>query len=447
MANNLLIVEDEETLRGSLTRVLQREGYSVDGVPSAEAAIQALAENVYDLMITDIILPGMSGMELLRKAKEFAPDLTTIVMTAYASTETAVEALRSGAYDYIMKPIIHEEIKKIVSNALTQKALVAENAVLRRQIDRKFNFDRVIGESVAIKSVLGEIAKIADTRSNVLITGETGTGKELLARAVHYGSRRRNNPFIPINCSAIPEHLLESELFGHARGAFTSAFTSKKGLFEEADGGSIFLDEIGELHPNMQAKLLRVLEDQEIRPVGSTQSRKVDVRIISATNRDIEQAVEVGDFREDLYYRINVITVTLPPLRERNGDVVTLAEFFLQRFGAEVGRGVKTLSDEARRALSAYNWPGNVRELQNVIERAVLISDSDTIMPEHLPRWTSRKDPFMGAQVRKQLSIEDYTRAFIMEYQDSFSEQQIADMLGITRKTLWEKRKKWDLRR
>jgi DNA-binding NtrC family response regulator len=368
-------------------------------------------------------------------------------MTAYASTETAVEALRSGAYDYIMKPIIHEEIKKLVSNALTQKALAAENAVLKRQIDQKFNFDRIIGESAAIKRVLNEIARVADTRSNVLITGETGTGKELLARAIHFGSRRRNNPFIPINCSAIPEHLLESELFGHARGAFTSAFTSKKGLFEEADTGSIFLDEIGELHPNIQTKLLRVLEDQEIRPVGSTQSRKVDLRIISATNRNIEQAVEIGDFREDLYYRINVITVTLPPLRERNGDIVTLAEFFLQRFGAEVGRGVKTLSDEARRALSAYGWPGNVRELQNVIERAVLISDADTILPEHLPRWTTRKDPFLVGQVRKQLSIEDYTRAFIMEYQDSFSEQQIADMLGITRKTLWEKRKKWDLRR
>jgi len=447
MANNIIIVEDEETLRGSLTRVLQREGYSVDGVSSAEAAMQSLAENVYDLMITDIILPGMSGMELLGKVKEFAPDLTTIVMTAYASTETAVEALRSGAYDYIMKPIIHEEIKKLVSNALTQKALAAENAVLKRQIDQKFNFDRIIGESAAIKRVLNEIARVADTRSNVLITGETGTGKELLARAIHFGSRRRNNPFIPINCSAIPEHLLESELFGHARGAFTSAFTSKKGLFEEADTGSIFLDEIGELHPNIQTKLLRVLEDQEIRPVGSTQSRKVDLRIISATNRNIEQAVEIGDFREDLYYRINVITVTLPPLRERNGDIVTLAEFFLQRFGAEVGRGVKTLSDEARRALSAYGWPGNVRELQNVIERAVLISDADTILPEHLPRWTTRKDPFLVGQVRKQLSIEDYTRAFIMEYQDSFSEQQIADMLGITRKTLWEKRKKWDLRR
>jgi len=447
MAHHLLIVEDEVTLCESLVRVLRREGHQVRGVHSAEDALEAMESSSFDLMITDIILPEMGGLELLRRARRQSPDMVTIVMTAYASTETAVEALRAGAFDYIMKPIIHEEIRKIVENALRQRALASENLLLKRQVARSYDFENIIGRSDGIRQVMDEIRKIADARSNILITGETGTGKELFARAIHHNSSRSDRPFVPINCSAIPEQLLESELFGFIRGAFTGALQTKKGLFEEADGGTIFLDEVGELSPPFQAKLLRVLEDQEIRPIGSTQSRKVDVRIISATNRDIERAVSEGRFREDLLYRINVVTITLPPLKDRDGDVRLLAEHFTARFAAEMGKSVSGISDEAMKVFESYHWPGNVRELQNVVERAVLLSEDGEIRAEHLPKNVARKHSFLDQAVSKKLSIEDYTRAFILEHEGSHSEQEIADMLGITRKTLWEKRKKWNLKR
>jgi len=447
MAHHLLIVEDEVTLCESLVRVLRREGHQVRGVHSAEDALEAMESSSFDLMITDIILPEMGGLELLRRARRQSPDMVTIVMTAYASTETAVEALRAGAFDYIMKPIIHEEIRKIVENALRQRALASENLLLKRQVARSYDFENIIGRSDGIRQVMDEIRKIADARSNILITGETGTGKELFARAIHHNSSRSDRPFVPINCSAIPEQLLESELFGFIRGAFTGALQTKKGLFEEADGGTIFLDEVGELSPPFQAKLLRVLEDQEIRPIGSTQSRKVDVRIISATNRDIERAVSEGRFREDLLYRINVVTITLPPLKDRDGDVRLLAEHFTARFAAEMGKNVSGISDEAMKVFESYHWPGNVRELQNVVERAVLLSEDGEIRAEHLPKNVARKHSFLDQAVSKKLSIEDYTRAFILEHEGSHSEQEIADMLGITRKTLWEKRKKWNLKR
>ncbi len=446
MARKLLIVEDETTLRESLSRVFLREGYDVMGVGSAEAALEILAGDVFDLMITDIILTGIDGIELLRRAKERYPDLLVVIMTAYASVETAVNALRCGAYDYVMKPVIHEEIKRIVSNALTQSSLRSENALLRRQIEKTYNFSNIVGESRAIKDVVEEIRRIADARTSVLFTGETGTGKELFARATHHASRP-DGPFVPINCSAIPEHLLESELFGYVKGAFTGAVGSKKGLFDEADEGSLFLDEIGDISFALQAKLLRVLEDQEVRPLGGTQSRKVNVRILAATNTDIEKAVEDGRFRQDLYYRINVITIPLPPLREREGDVELLARHFIGKFATDMAKPVKDVSPEACGVLSAYSWPGNVRELLNVVERAVLIASGDTILPEHLPSGVFRRNTFVRNALQERLSIDDYTKLFILEHQDRCSEQQLADFLGITRKTLWEKRKKWNIRR
>jgi DNA-binding NtrC family response regulator len=447
MAERLLIVEDEETLCESLTRVFTREGYSVDGVNSSEEALKLLDGGMYDLVITDIILPGISGIELLKKIGTMQPDVIVIIITAYASVETAVDALRAGAYDYIMKPIIHEEIKKIVSNALTQRSLQAENTMLRKQIEKTYNFEHIIGESPAIQSVIQEIKKIADAKSSVLLTGETGTGKELFARALHHNSKRRHKPFIPVNCNAIPEHLLESELFGFVKGAFTGAVTSKKGLFEEADGGTIFFDEIGETSPQLQVKLLRLLEDQEIRPLGCTQSKKVDVRILTASNRDLEQEVADGRFRDDLYYRINVVYIHLPPLRERAEDILLLAENFLHKYSAEIGKEVTKISDDAMNLLSTYPCPGNVRELQNIIERAVLIADGDTILPGHMPSGFTKKENMFESSLQNNLSIDEYTRAFITEYQKTFNEQQLADHLGITRKTLWEKRKKWDLKR
>jgi len=447
MNERLLIVEDEETLCESLKRVLAREGYEVDTVRSAEDALGKTEAVVYDLIITDILLPGINGIELLRRMRVKAPDQIVIIVTAYASIETAVGALRAGAYDYVIKPIIHEEIKRIVRNALRERILKAENIILRKQIEERYDFEKIVGQSKEITSLISEVKKIANSRSNVLLLGETGTGKELIARAVHYNSARKDNPFVPINCSAIPENLLESELFGYVKGAFTGATSSKRGLFEEANSGTVFLDEIGDLSQQLQAKLLRVIDDHEIRPLGGVQSKKVDIRFITATNREILKEVREGLFREDLYYRINVVTITLPPLRERKEDIPILARHFLEKYSHEMGKPAKFFDETALRLLMGYHWPGNVRELQNIIERAVLITDSNTIFPEHLPEGIRITNTFLSEAFDKNLSIEDYTKECILRYQSSHSEQKLADLLGITRKALWEKRKRWGLSR
>lgn len=445
MAERLLIVEDEETLCESLKRVLVKDGYEVDAVDSAESALKKFEEATYDLIITDIILPGIDGIELLRMIKEKFQEQIVIVITAYASIETAVGALRAGAYDYVIKPIIHEEIKRIVRIALRERSLIAENVILRKQIEERYDFEKIVGESKELTSLIAEVKKIANSKSNVLLLGETGTGKELVARAIHYNSTRREKPFVPINCSAIPESLLESELFGYVKGAFTGAASSKRGLFEEANGGTVFLDEIGDLSQQLQAKLLRVMDDHEIRPLGGIQSKKIDIRFIAATNKEIEKAVHEGLFREDLYYRINVVTIKLPSLRERKEDIVILAKHFLDKYSNEIGKPVKFIDDGALRLLVDYRWPGNVRELQNIIERAVLITEGNTIFPEHLPEGLRIADSFLSEAFNNTLSIEDYTKEFILRYQAGCTEKKLSDMLGITRKALWEKRKRWGL--
>lgn len=448
MAERILIVEDEDTLRMSLKRVFSREGYTVETAEKAEDAYQLLETSTFDLILTDILLPGVDGIELLRRVRERSSEQLTVIMTAYASLETAVEALRAGAYDYVVKPIIHEEIKQIVANALRQKALQSENAFLKKQIKKEYDFSTIVGESQAIQDVIEEVKKIAAAKSCLLLLGETGTGKELIARSVHFSSNRAEKPFIPINCSAIQETLLESELFGHLRGAFTGAVNSKKGLFEEADGGTVFLDEIGDLGPGLQAKLLRVLEDQEIRPIGANHSVKVDVRFIAATNKEIETAVREGRFREDLYYRVNVITIKLPPLRERKGDVRILAGHFLKKYADDMGIVNAKITDNAMEALVRYPWPGNIRELRNIIERAVLISGDGIVNELHLPDALRRDEASLSEEcIRKKMTIEDYTKALILSYQSDHNEQEIADMLGITRKSLWEKRKRWGMPR
>jgi DNA-binding NtrC family response regulator len=445
MAKSILIVEDEETLRESIKRIFTKEGYSVDGAESAEQGMLLLETNVYDVIISDIILPGMDGIEMLMKVREQIPDQIVIIITAYASLDTSVKALRAGAYDYIMKPIIHEEIKQIVRNALRQKSLQAENVLLKREIGKTYDFSSIIGESQAIKLILDEVKKVADTKSSILLLGETGTGKELFARVIHHNSARRDMPFVPINCSAIPENLLETELFGHVRGAFTGAVTTKKGILEEAEGGTVFLDEIGDMSLALQAKLLRVIEDQVIRPVGSTKGNKVNIRFITATNKDLKTAVREGSFREDLYYRINVISLQIPPLRERKEDIDVLVKYYLDRYAQEMGKQAKEVAPNAMEILLNYEWAGNVRELQNVIERAILISDGSVIGPEHLPGGIKAEPTFEQQSFDNKLSIEDYTKAFILKYQSVNNEQQLADMLGITRKSLWEKRKKWGI--
>lgn len=447
MSERLLIVEDEETLRESLKRVFLREGYEADVADSSETALKIMDDRLYDLIITDIILPGMNGIELIKKCKEQNSEQIVIIVTAYASLETAVEALRAGAYDYIVKPIIHEEIKRIVRNALRERSLRTENTILKKQIEERYDFEKIVGESRVVTDLTGEIKKIADVRSNVLLLGETGTGKELFARAIHFNGSRRDKPFVPINCSAIPENLLESELFGYVRGAFTGAVSSKRGLFEEADGGTVFLDEIGDLNHSLQAKLLRVIDDHEIRPLGGVQAKKADIRFITATNKDIGKAVKEGTFREDLFFRINVVTLKMPPLRERKEDIVILARYFLDRYANEIGKNVKFIDDATLKLLTGYYWPGNVRELQNIIERAVLITDGNTIFPEHLPEGMKGVSTFSSESVEKALSIEDYTKEFILRYQHSYGEQKLSNLLGITRKSLWERRKKWGITR
>ncbi len=447
MSKHILIVEDEDTLRESLKRIFIREEFEVDTADSAETGFNLMGKNIYDVVISDIILPGIDGIELLTKVKQEMPDQIFIIMTAYASLETAVRALRAGAYDYIMKPVMHEEIKQVVRNAIVQKRLKTENIRLKREMGKSFDFSSIIGESPALRDIIEEAKKIVDTRSNVLLLGETGTGKELFARVIHNNSIRRDMPFIPINCSVIPENLIESELFGHMKGAFTGALMSRKGLFEEADGGTVFLDEIGDIDPYFQIKMLRVLEDQLIRPVGSTKSLKVDIRFICATNKDLASEIKGKGFREDLYYRINTITLCIPPLRERKEDIPLLVHFFLRKYALEFQKDVPEISDEALSRMINYRWPGNIRELQNVIERAILISDSSIITNENLPQSMQADNSFPMSTLRKHLSIQEYTKQFIIEYQDSHNEQQIASMLGITRKSLWEKRKKWGLDR
>jgi len=447
MAERLLIVEDEDTLRESLKRVFGREGYEVEVARSAEAALTTIEGQTFDLIITDIILPGMDGIELLKRCRELNPEQLIIVMTAFASLETAVEALRGGSYDYIIKPIIHEEIKRIARNALRERSLKAENTILKKQIEERYDFGHIVGQSRAVTSLIAEVKKIADSKSNILLLGETGTGKELFARAIHYSSSRKDKAFIPINCSAIPDNLLESELFGYIKGAFTGAVANKRGLFEEADGGTIFLDEIGDLSQHLQAKLLRVIDDHEIRPLGGVQSKKVDIRLITATNRDIAKAVAEGAFREDLFYRINVIRLELPSLRDRREDIPVLARHFLEKFAGEIGKETRQIDDAAEKILVSYYWPGNVRELQNIIERAVLIAEGHTLQPDHLPEGIKITHSFVTESLDRTLSIEEYTKEFISVYQSRFNEQQLADMLGITRKSLWEKRKRWGMSR
>jgi DNA-binding NtrC family response regulator len=447
MAERLLIVDDEETLRESIQRVFSREGYAVDATNSAESALELLNTNLYHVVITDIILPGIDGIELLKQIKERLPEQIVIIITAYASIDTAIRAIRLGAFDYIVKPIIHEEMKQTVKNALKQRALQSENVILKKQIERQYAFTNIIAASSSMNDVLDYLRKVADTRSNVLILGETGTGKELIARAIHFNSKRSDKPFVPINCSAIPENLLESELFGYVKGAFTGAFNSKGGLLAQADKGTVFLDEIGDLGIGLQSKLLRVLEDREIRPVGSTQSIKIDVRFLFATNRDIEKMVKEGVFRSDLFYRINVITIKLPPLRQRREDVEPLVKYIVQNYSKELGKSIHGIDERAMDYLKSYHWQGNVRELQNVIERAILIAEDGIIKPEHLPENIREGDSSAQNALSNKLSIEDYTKAFIMEYQGSYNETQLADMLGITRKALWEKRKRWGLQK
>jgi len=377
----ILVVEDEPDLRKVLSTLLKRGGYTVDLAETGLLGCERLQQEVYDVVITDLRLPGADGLQVLRTSKSLYPDSPVIIITAYSTDEAAEEARRLGAFNYILKPFDTDKILADVEIALGWKRLGS----LMSAVEGKYGLDRLVARSARMKEILEVVSQVAATGSTVLVTGESGTGKELIARAIHYNSGRRGHPFISINCGALPDELLESELFGHTRGSFTGAVATKKGFFEVADGGTIFLDEIGDTSPAMQIKLLRALQERTIRRVGGTEEIAVDVRVVTATNRDLEALVREKRFREDLFYRINVIPLKLPPLRERKEDIPHLAYHFFDRYKTEMGKRLTSVSDDAMAALSAYEWPGNIRELQNVIERAVALEVTDVIRAAALP--------------------------------------------------------------
>jgi two-component system response regulator PilR (NtrC family) len=381
----ILVADDERSLRELLAIVLRREGHEVLLAETGRTALAALERGPVDLLISDIKMPDMSGVEVLRAAKQADPGLPAIMMTAFASTETAVEAMRLGACDYLIKPFDVDELKLKVREKLESRQLRQENVLLKRALNEPHVFEGIIGRSSAMLAVFELVESVAKTGSTILITGESGTGKELVARAVHRQSLRRDRPFVALNCGALTETLLESELFGHMRGAFTGAESTKKGLIELAAGGTIFLDEIGEMTPMMQVKVLRVLQERRFRRVGGLDEIEADIRVVAATNQNLEQLVAEGKFREDLFYRINVIPVQLPPLRDRREDIPLIAAHFLQKYRREMDKPIETISGEAMTCLVAHDWPGNIRELENVIERAVALERSPTILAESLP--------------------------------------------------------------
>ncbi|HET7704583.1 MAG TPA: sigma-54 dependent transcriptional regulator [Thermoanaerobaculia bacterium] len=381
---DLLIVDDESSLRDFLSIVFEGEGWMVEVAPSLGEARAAIQKNEPDLVLCDLMLPDGSGIDLIREVKAQNPSIAFIMITAHTSTKSAVDALKAGAFDYIAKPFDIEELKIIVRKAVERKELEDENLHLRTALEERFTFANIIGKSAKMQEIFSIVQRIAKTTSTVLISGESGTGKELIARAIHYNSGRRGK-FVSINCGALPETLLESELFGHERGAFTGAIREKRGLFHEADRGTIFLDEIGETSTAMQIKLLRVLQDRVVRRVGSNVETQVDVRVIAATNRDLSDSIQKGTFREDLFYRINVIPIELPPLRHRKEDIPLLVEHFISKFCTNLGVPQKRISTDAVRAIEKYSWPGNVRELENVVERMIALEESEVLTTKSLP--------------------------------------------------------------
>jgi two-component system response regulator PilR (NtrC family) len=381
----VLVVDDEQSMRDLLAIMLRQAGYEVSVADGGEAAIERLKTESFDLVLTDLRMRKVDGLTVLKAAKEHAPRTVVLVVTAYASTETAVEAMKLGAYDYITKPFKLDELKVTVANALERRRLREENLALKRQLLRERGFENFVGRSPKILDVFETIRKTADSGSTVMITGESGTGKELVAQALHWESNRRGGPFVSVNCGAVPETLMESELFGHVKGAFTGAVSSTEGLFAAADGGTLFLDEITEIPHTVQVKLLRAVQERQIRRVGDTRDVKIDVRLIAASNRDLGRAVSDGLLREDLFYRLNVIPIHLPPLRDRREDIPLLIAHFIKKLSNEVGRPVRGVAPDALAVLEQYHWPGNIRELENVVERAIVLGSSELLEADGLP--------------------------------------------------------------
>ena len=430
----ILVVDDEPNARTALAEILKEEGYQVETAADGFKGLARAEEFSPDLVLTDLKMPGMDGVELLRKLRQHAPELPVVLMTAFGAVETAVSAMREGAADYLTKPLNTDELVLVIDRALERVRLRRETHDLRSQLTERYRFDNIVGNSPEMQEVFKAVAQVAPSRATVLLTGESGTGKELVAAAVHHHSPRKDGPFVRLHCAALAETLLESELFGHERGAYTGADRRREGRFEQANAGTLFLDEIGDITPSTQVKLLRVLQERQFERVGGNQTQTVDVRLIAATNRDLKQLVAEGKFREDLYYRLNVINVALPPLRRRKSDVAALAAHFLERFARENSKRVERFSDGALAQIVAYNWPGNVRELENVVERAVVLTEGHTIEQHHLPAELGAADAESSTPTIPGSTMADIERHAILttlECQGG-STSRAAEVLGIS---------------
>jgi two-component system response regulator PilR (NtrC family) len=454
--DKILVADDEQSMREFLDIMLKKEGYKVSLASNGEEVVKLIDNDLFDLVLMDIRMPKLDGISALKRIKSTSPETVVIMITAYASADTAIKAMKEGAYDYITKPFKVEEIKLIINNALEKKNLQKENILLKQVVRDRYHFGNIIGQSPKMMALYDLLEKVSPTKTNILIAGESGTGKELVAKAIHYNSVRKEKPFVTLNCGAIPESLIESELFGHMKGAFTDAIATKKGLFEVADEGTIFLDEISELPLLMQVKLLRVLQDKEFKRVGGTEDIRVDVRIISATNKDLEEAVKEKHFREDLFYRLNVIQIKLPPLRDRKEDIPILAGHFLKKYSEELNKNILKTSPEALQILLNYEYPGNVRELQNIIERAVALESGQELTVHNLSSYLSeqpllRKGPIdieipnEGIDLEKM--VEDLERTLLLKALDKTKgiKKKAAELLRINFRSMRYRLEKYGL--
>lgn len=444
----VLIVDDEKVIRDSFSRVLLKEGYTVQAVESGRLALERVTEESFDIVLLDLKMPGLDGMETLRELREKDPDVVSIMITGYPTIESAVKAVKLGAYDYLTKPCSPEELRIVVARAAERRKLTFENEQLRRRLEARGISELIIGKSKAMQRIMEIISKVAPTDSTVLLTGESGTGKELVAQAIHQLSPRKEKEFVAVDCNALVESLLESELFGHVKGSFTGAVSAKHGLFELANGGTFFFDEVGNLTLNTQSKLLRVIQEREVKPVGGNQRIRVDVRIIAATNQNLMEAIARKTFREDLFYRLSVVPIHLPPLREHKEDLPLLVQYFIQHYNRQRKKPIDGITPAALELLMKHNWPGNIRELENTIERAMILEEGEMITRQSLP-WLFPTEPSEKSSSisRKLVSLEDVERehiAFVLRQTDGHK-SRAAKILGIDRKTLYQKVQKYHL--